>query len=60
MARADALHPGDPVDYFGQTCTVLQVSKRSQVVVIRHDGPEGNGYISYVFAGHCRKCEAGV
>ena len=57
MARAEALNPGDSVDYFGQICTVLQVSKRSDVVVIRHDEPGGKGYISYVFAGHCRKCE---
>lgn len=57
MARAEALSPGDSVDYFGQICTVVQVGKRSEVIVIRHDGSEGKGYISYVIAGHCRKRE---
>ncbi len=53
MARAESLKVGDPVDYCGEACEVVAVSKRSEVIAIHRGGEKG--YTAYVYAWTCKK-----
>lgn len=53
MTNFAPIKVGDLVDYYGDVCEVISVSKRSAVITIKRRG--NRPYIARVYAWVCRK-----